>query len=307
MAKIGFLGLGMMGSAMASRLLERFGSDDQKERLLPRLASGEIVLAFGLSEPGAGTDLLALHTSAEETSRGWTVHGQKLYTTMADEAEAIIVLARTGPAEEGHRGRGFSLLLISTDQPSVVIQRLRLMAMRAAATCEVFLDGAEAPSSALIGERGRGFYQLLGSLDEERILGAATGIGIAAAALDEAVRYAQERVAFGRPIGAFQAIQHYVADTAIELEQSRLLVERAASILEAGEDASLAALMAKVSAADTALRATDRGMRILAASGLVQEHPMERYFRDARLQAFSPISNEVARNLVAEKVGLPRS
>lgn len=293
--------------SMTARLLGEWGTEEHQSAVLPRVAAGGVVVAFGLTEPGGGTDVLGLKTTATETRGGWVLQGQKLYTSMAADADYILVLARTDPPEDGHRARGLSLVLMPRSQDAVTVRRLSLMGMRAAGTCEVFLDGARAPASAIVGQRGRGFYHLLGTLDNERILAAALSVGIAQAAFEEARRYAQERLAFDRPIGSFQAIQHYLADTAIDIAQSRLLVEKAAWLQSSGLDCALESAMAKVSAAETVVRATDRGMRILAGYGFVEESPMERYFRDSRLQVFSPISNEMARNFIGERLGLPRS
>jgi acyl-CoA dehydrogenase len=181
------------------------------------------------------------------------------------------------------------------------------MGMRAACTCEVFLDDARAPADAVVGERGRGWYHLLSTLDEERILCAAMYVGITAAVLDQAVRYALDREAFGRPIGGFQAVQHPLADVATELAQIRLLTDKAAWLQSNGRDCATEAAMAKLAATETAVRATDRCMRVLAGFGLVEESPMERLFRDARLGPFSPISNEMAKNFIGERLGLARS
>lgn len=294
-------------AAMVARLLGEHGTERQLEQLLPGIASGERMVAVALTEPGAGTDLLALRTHATLGDDGWAIRGQKLYTTMAEEADALIVLARTDPVEPTHRARGLTLLIVPREQPAVEVRRLRLMAMRASGTCEVFLDGAHAPADAFVGRRGRGFHQLLGMLDAERVLGAAIALGIAGAALDLAVAYARTRVAFGRPIGALQAIQHPLADSAVELAAARLLAAEAARLVDGGRPASHASAMAKVAASEAALRGTDRGMRVLAAHGLTEESPMGMLLRDARMQAFSPLSNEMARNVIGEQLGLPRS
>jgi acyl-CoA dehydrogenase len=293
--------------AMAARLFLEVGTPAQQERYLPALARGEFLMAFGMTEPDGGTDVLGLATRADLDAEGWVVRGQKLFISLADDADAILVLCRTDPAPDGKRARGLSLLLTPRDQPPVKVRRLELMGMRAAGTSEVFLDGARAPVDALVGERGGGFYHLLRTLDNERILAGAIGLGIASAALDAALRYSRERRAFGRPIGGFQAIQHALADTATEVEQARLLLAKAAWLQSEGRDCSTEAAMAKLAATEAAVRATDRGMRVLAGYGLVEESPMERLFRDARLGPFSPISNEMARNFVGERLGLPKS
>jgi len=292
--------------SMTARVLREFASPAQKAALLPRLAAGDFLMSFGMSEPDGGTDVLALKTRATLENGEWVVQGHKLYTSLADDADAILVLCRTDPAE-GRRSRGLSLILTPRNQPGVQVRRLELMGMRAACTCEVFLDGARAPADAVVGERGGGWRALLRTLDEERILCAAMYVGITAGALELTLQYARDRHAFGRPIGAFQAVQHPLADCAVELEQTRLITARAAWLQSSGRDCALEAAGAKLAASETAVRTTDRCMRVLAAYGLVEESPLERLFRDTRLGPFSPISNEMVRNFVAERIGLPRS
>jgi acyl-CoA dehydrogenase len=293
--------------SMTARVLRESGSAAQQAELLPRLAAGEFLMSFGMTEPGGGTDVLALKTRATLQNGEWVVRGQKLYTSLADDADAILVLCRTDPAEGARRSRGLSLVLTPRNQPGVQVRRLELMGQRAACTCEVFLDDARAPADALVGEQGRGWHTLLRTLDEERILCAAMYVGITSAALDQALQYARERTAFGRPIGAYQAVQHPLADTATELEQIRLLTAKAAWLQSNGRDCATEAAMAKLAASETAIRATDRCLRVLGGYGLVEVTAMERLFRDARLGPFSPISNEMVRNFVGERLGLPRS
>jgi len=293
--------------SMTARILRESASPAQRAELLPRLAAGEFLMSFGMSEPGGGTDVLALTTRATLEAGEWVVRGQKLYTSLADDADAILVLCRTDPAEGGKRARGLSLVLTPRHQPAVQVRRLELMGMRAACTCEVFLDGARAPADALVGEQGRGWQTLLRTLDEERILCAAMYVGITSAALEQALQYARDRQAFGRPIGAFQAVQHPLADTATELEQIRLLTAKAAWLQSNGRDCATEAAMAKLAASEAAIRATDRCMRVLGGYGMVELTAMERLFRDARLGPFSPISNEMVRNFVGERLGLARS
>ena len=293
--------------SMTARVLRESGSAAQKAELLPRLAAGEFLMSFGMSEPGGGTDVLALKTRATLQGAEWVVRGQKLYTSFADDADAILVLCRTDPPEGAKRSRGLSLVLTPRRQPGVQVRRLELMGMRAACTCEVFLDDARAPADAVVGEQGRGWQTLLRTLDEERILCAAMYVGITSAALDQALQYARDRSAFGRPIGGFQAVQHPLADTATDLEQIRLITAKAAWLQSNGRDCAAEAAMAKLAATEAAIRATDRCMRVLGGYGLVEESAMERLFRDARLGPFSPISNEMVRNFVGERLGLPRS
>ena len=294
-------------TSMTARIFMEVGSPEQKAHYLPLLTRGEFLMGFGMSEPGGGTDVLALKTRASLDQGEWTVQGQKLYTSLADDADAILVLCRTEPEQEGKRARGLSLVLTPRQQNGVTVRRLELMGMRAACTCEVFFDAAKAPESAVLGQRGRGWYHLLASLDEERILCAAMYVGITSAALDQALQYAKDRQAFGRPIGQFQAVQHPLAEVATELEQIRLLTYKSAWLLSQGRDCATEAAMAKLAATETALRATDKCMRVLGGYGMVEESPMERLFRDARLGPFSPISNEMVKNFLGERMGLPKS
>lgn len=293
--------------SMTARILRESGTPAQKAQLLPRLANGEFLMSFGMTEPGGGTDVLALKTRATLQGGEWVLRGQKLFTSFADDADAILVLCRTDPAEGAKRARGLSLILTPRQQPAVQVRRLELMGMRAACTCEVFLDDARAPADAIVGEQGGGWQALLRTLDEERILCAAMYVGITAAALEQALQYARDRQAFGRPIGAFQAVQHPLADTATDLEQIRLITAKAAWLQSNGRDCATEAAMAKLAATEAAIRATDRCMRVLGGYGMVEVTAMERLFRDARLGPFSPISNEMVRNFVGERIGLARS
>ncbi len=299
--------------SMTARMFREHGTEAQKAEYLPRLAKGEFIMSFGMTEPSGGTDILSLTTRASqadgEGGEGgpWTVRGQKLFTTFAGDADAILVLCRTDPIENNKRARGLSLILTPRQQPGVEVRKLELMGMRAGGTSEVFFDDATAPADALVGERGRGWYALLSSLDEERILSAAIYVGITAATLDIALQYAKDRAAYGRPIGAFQAIQHPLADVATELAQIRLLTQKAAWLLSQGRECARESAMAKLAASETAIRCTDRCMRVLGGYGLVEASPLERLFRDARLGPFSPISNEMVKNFLGERMGLPRS
>ncbi|MFN8532452.1 MAG: acyl-CoA dehydrogenase family protein [Dehalococcoidia bacterium] len=293
---------------MIARLLADVGTPSQRAAWLPGFAVGEKVLSFGISEPGGGTDALSLTTRARLDGDRWRVDGQKLWTSMAHQANAIITVARTDdPEPPDRRARGLSLIIVPTGQSGLTVQRVHLAGMRAAGTCICFFDGATAPEDHLLGQRGRGFNALLGTLNIERVLAGAISVGIARGALEDAIAYAKGRNAFGRPIGAYQAIQHPLAETAAELEAARLLVHHVGNLIDAGGQPTAEAAMAKLFAAEVAIRATDRGMRTLAAHGLALESDMQRHFRDARLQVFSPVSNEMAKNIVGESLGLPRS
>lgn len=274
---------------------------------LPAVASGATICSFAMSEPGAGTDLLALRTTAREEGDSWVLHGQKLWISLAQESETIFVLARTDAVQDGRRGRGLSVIAVPADQPGVTVRRVPMAGMRAAVSCEVYLDDAVAPREHLVGERGRGMRLLSETLDVERVLAAGISLGIGRGALDLHLRHAAEREAFGRPIGALQAVQHPVADSVTDLYAARALVGTAVRAIERGEDAAALSAMAKLNAGEATARIVDRGMRAMGAMGMAQESAMQMYFRDARLQLFSPISNEMVRNVLGEALGLPRS
>lgn len=293
---------------MAAKMLSVHGTPRQQEWLRD-LTLGRTIFAYAMSEPGGGTDLLQLRTSAKSSKDEWVVNGQKQWISLAGEADLLFVLARTDPPQPGRsRAYGLSVLTVPREQPGVTTRRIRLEGMRAAGSYDVFFDNACATGEAMVGERGHGFFMLRSTLDVERVLSAAISLGIASAALEMTVRYAREREAFGGPIGRFQAIQHPVADSLTELTAAAVLVERAVQDIEAERrTASALSAMAKMASAEMAARVVDRGMRAFAALGLSAESRMQMFFRDARLALFSPVSDDMVRNMLAESLGLARS
>ncbi|GAA0542532.1 acyl-CoA dehydrogenase family protein [Actinomadura livida] len=291
---------------MAMRMLGD-GTGTAAAAWLPDIASGEKICSFGMSEPDVGTDLLNLRTSARVEDGRWVLRGQKLWISLAHKAEIAFVLCRTDPPEEGRRSRGLSVIAVPLDQPGVTVNRVHLAGMRAAGTCEIYFDDAVAPLDHLVGERGRGMALLAQTLDVERVLAAGISLGIGRAALDLHVTHLREREAFGGPIGRFQALQHAAADSIADLSASRALVNTAVRTMEEGGPATALTAMAKLVAGESTARIVDRGMRAMAAHGLAEESAMQMYFRDARLQLFSPVSNDMIRNILGESLGLPRS
>jgi alkylation response protein AidB-like acyl-CoA dehydrogenase len=266
-----------------------------------------LIVSFAMSEPDAGTDLLALRTAARREPDGWVLSGQKTWISLAQHAELMLVLARTSPPDTGHRSSGISLLAVDPRAAGVTVTKIAMAGMRAANSCEIHFDDVLVPADRLVGDEGSALRLLGSTLDVERVLASGISLGIASGALDLHVRYAGERQAFGRPIGALQAVQHPAADSATELAASRALTRVAVSAIETDEPATTLAAMAKLHAAETAARVVDRGMRAMGAMGLAEESAMQMYFRDARLQLFSPVSNEMTRNVIGQSLGLPRS
>jgi acyl-CoA dehydrogenase len=280
----------------------------QHTNLIEGLASGERIYSYALSEPGGGSDLLSLRTQATLEQGMWRVNGQKLWISLANESDLIFTLVRTDEPESGRsRASGLTLLIIPKNQPGVETNKVNLSIMRAAGTCEVFFTDALAPADSVVGERGRGLHALRGTLDVERVLSAAISLGIGHGALDLVLRYVNERDAFGGPIGRFQAVQHPLAESAAELTAASLLVEYAARLIDRGLPASQESAMAKLVAAECVNRLVDRAARAMGAMGIAEESPMQRYLRDARLQLFSPVNNDLVRGIVAQSLGMPRS
>lgn len=290
-----------------ARSIAYYGSEAQKARYLPAIASGDVYFAFGITEPGGGTDVLsAMKTTAKEVDGRYRINGQKLYTSNADQADYILTVVRTKQVEH-RKADGLSVLIVPTDAPGLEIRKLGKLGGRCLSTCEVFFDDVEVPLENLVGERDAAWSQLVKTLNHERITVAANAIGNAQAALDDAVQFAKERVAFGRPIAAFQAIQHKLVDSAVEIETARLLMYKAAVAFEAGGTAFFEATAAKMVASEVAFRVASRGMDVLAGHGFTTESPMQRHFRDSRQLVLGPITNEMARNVLAVQMGLPRS
>lgn len=283
----------------------RFGSERLKSAFLPRAAAGELHVAFGVTEPDAGTDTSRVVTRAEpDGSGGYVVRGRKIWTSKALESEVVLLLVRTG----GEGFRGLSLLLADLDPRYVDIRPIPKMGRNAVASCEVAYDGLPVEGWRRIGEEGEGWKYLLHGLNPERILLSAESIGIGEAAVRRAVAYAKEREVFGRRIGANQAIAHPLAQAHVQLSAAWQLTEYAAWRYDNGLDCGAAANSAKYLAAEAAFFAADRAVQTLGGMGYATEYHVERYFREARLQRIVPVSQEMTLNYVAQQVlGLPRS
>jgi acyl-CoA dehydrogenase len=283
----------------------RFGNERLKETYLPRAAAGDLHVAFGVTEPDAGTDTSRITTRAEpDGAGGWVVHGRKIWTSKALESEVVLLLARTGGEGLG----GLSLFLADLDPAHVEISPISKMGRNAVASCEVVYDGLPVEGWRLVGEEGEGWRHLLHGLNPERILLASEAVGIGEAALRRAVAYAGEREVFGRPIGANQAIAHPLAQAHIQLAAAWQVAQHAAWRYDRGLDCGEAAQSAKYLAAEAGFFAADRAVQTLGGMGYATEYHVERYFREARLQRIAPVSQEMTLNYIAQQVlRLPRS
>ncbi len=285
------------------------GSEDLKHRSLPPTASGELHVSFGVTEDDAGTDTSRIRTFARRDGDRFVVNGKKVWNTKAQQAQKILLLARTTPREECARPLdGMTLFLADLDPAYVEIREIPKLGRNAVNSNEVYIEELPVPVEDVVGEVGRGFYHLLDGLNPERIVISAEAVGIGRRALEVAARYAKERIVFDRPIGKNQAIAHPLADSLSELEAADLLWQKAAWAYDAGEPAGPLANMAKLRASEAAFTACDRALQTFGGFGYAREFHVERYWREARLARIAPISNEMVRSYLAEHVlGLPRS
>ena len=287
----------------------RHGSDDMKQKYLPRVARGDLHVAFGVTEPDAGTDTTSIKTFARREGDRYIVRGRKVWTTKALDSERVLLLVRTTPLEQcARRTDGMTLLLAELQRPEVKISPIDKLGRNAVATCEVVYDDLPVSLSDRVGEEGKGFRYLLDGLNAERILVASEAIGIGRAALRRAVAYANDRVVFGRPIGQNQGVAFPLAEARTRLDAAELMVRKAAWKLDLGEPCGAEANMAKWLAADAAFQAADQAVQTHGGFGYAREYHVERYWREARLMRIAPISQEMIMNFVSEHVlGLPKS
>ncbi len=280
--------------------IKRWGTLEQKVRWLPELTSGETLGALALTEPGAGSDLLAVQTSARREGDEWVIDGAKAWITNAGIAPVITVLVRTGSKGGSH---DFSMILVDTKAPGLSIGTPeKKMGLRGSPTSMLSFDGVRVPSAALLGEQGYGFQQTMQTLDNGRIGIGALSIGLAQAAFEEAVRYAKQRRAFGKPIAEHQAIQWMIADAAMEIDAARLLVYRAAWLKDRGRDFSKSAAMAKLMASEVAEKTARNAIQIHGSYGYSREYPVERIYRDQRLMTIGEGTSEIQRLVIARRV-----
>ncbi len=287
----------------------RHGSEEMKRKYLPDVATGKLQVAFGVTEPDAGSDTTSITTSARLADGHYRVKGRKIWTTKALESERVLLLVRTTPREEvATRTEGMTLLLARLQTPEVTISPIPKLGRNAVQTCEVVYDNLEVEISDRIGEEGKGFKYLLDGLNAERILIAAEAIGIGRAALRRAVNYANDREVFGRPIGKNQGIAFPLAEAHARLEAARLMVSKAAFLLDSDLPCGAEANMAKWLAAEAGFFAADQAIQTHGGFGYAREFHVERYWREARLMKLAPVSQEMILNYLAEhELGLPRS
>ena len=299
----------MGGHTVVSKLLLTFGTDEQKQRYLPRLATGELRATMALTEPGGGSDLQALRTVARRDGDSYVINGSKTWITNARKSGVVALLCKTDPAATPAH-RGISILLVEKVPGFTISKDLPKLGYKGVESCELAFDDCRVPMDALLGGvEGKGFAQMMKGLEVGRIQVAARATGVARAAFDDALRYSQERESFGQPIWQHQAIGHYLADMATKLTAARQLLLYAAERVDSGERCDMEAGMAKLFASETAMEIALTALRIHGGYGYSTEFDVERYFRDAPLMIVGEGTNEIQRNVIArqliDRAGLP--
>lgn len=280
--------------------LNLHANDDQKRQYLPKLAAGEWVGAWGLTEPGSGSDAVALATRAERDGNGWRINGQKMFITNGARAQIFVIIARTDP-DAG--SKGISAFIVERDTPGFSVgAKEDKLGMRSSDTVPLTLEDVHVAGDALIGVEGQGFINAMQVLERGRVGIGALSVGLARGCLEESIAYANERRAFGKPIAAQQAIQWKLADIATRLEAARLMVHDAAQALDRGEDAAQRASMAKLFASEVATQAGLQAIQVHGGYGYTKDMPVERYMRDAKLCEIGEGSSEVQRIIIARRV-----
>ncbi len=286
----------------------KFGTEEMKRRELPRICSGESILAFGVTEPNAGTDTSRIQTRAVKQGGRYIVNGRKVWTTNAQHANKILLLARTSDRDPAKPLKGMTLFYTDFDRTAMHVRLIEKLGRAAVDSNEVAIENLDVPEEHVVGAVGEGFYHLLESLNPERIVIGIEAVGIGRAALDRAVQYAKERIVFDRPIGKNQAIAHPLAMASAELDAAEVMCLKAAWLFDHGRPCGKEANAAKVLAAEAGFNACDAALQTFGGFGYAKEFYVERLWREVRLYKIAPISQQMALNYLAEHVlGLPRS
>jgi len=296
------IGSALILSSFASECVMRFGSDELKEKFLPAVAEGQMLSAGAFTEPGHGSDITRLDTTAEKDGDQWVINGTKTFITNGALAGFFCTMCQTD-ADASPSYRGISLILVEADRPGISTADVGpKMGIHMMATSEVNFKDVRVPSANLIGKEGRGFYQVLEFFDESRILIAAQALGIAQGAYDRALAYVKEREQFGRKIAQFQVTQHKLADMATKIELARLITYKAAWNFDQGRIDPKLTSMAKMYSARTAVEVADEAIQLLGGYGYMTEYEVERFYRDAKITEIYEGTKEIQKNTIASAV-----
>jgi alkylation response protein AidB-like acyl-CoA dehydrogenase len=300
--------LTVVSPAICGTIIAKYGTDEQKRHWLPGLADGSKIMAFGITEPDAGSNSHQITTTARLDGDTWILSGRKVFISGVDLADAVLIVARTADHRTGRLRP--ALFVVPTGAENFTAQRMEMDIVGPEHQFALFFDDVRLPPEALVGRADAALAQLFAGLNPERILGAATAVGLGRYALAQAVKYANERQVWGSPIGAHQGVAHPLAQVKIELELARLMTQKAAVLYDSGDDAGAAeaANMAKYAAAEASIRALDQAIQTLGGAGLTREHGLSAMLAMARVARIAPVSREMVLNFVAEhSLGLPKS
>jgi acyl-CoA dehydrogenase len=293
-------------AGFGTRFIGELGTKEQKEKYLPLIAEGKFKTCMALTEPGGGTDILgSLKTTAEDKGDRWVINGQKIFITGAHVADSLITICKT--EKDVKRSMSWTTIMVPRESPGITIRKIGKISCHHCESVEIFYDNVEVPKENMLGARGNAYMEIMTVLNPERIGVAMMGVGIIAAIYERCFKYVQERNAFGGSIGRFQILQNYLADMYINLENSRNLTYKAAWLQDNGKPYHLEATMAKLVAAEGARHAGIYGTEIYGGYGICNEYSVSMFARDAYQIQFSPISNEMSRNMLMQFQGLPKS
>ncbi len=287
-------------NSLGSNHIFQFGTEAQRRRYIPRLASGEWLAAWGLTEAEAGSDAGGTRTTAVRDGTDWVLNGSKNFITNASVGQVAVLMAVTDKSAGRH---GISAFIVELDNPGIRIgKKENKLGMRASDTCTLVMDDCRVPADNLLGKEGSGFVDSMKILDGGRISIAALSIGIARGAYEASLKYARERRQFGRPIAEFEAIQFFLADMATEIDASRLLTIRAAAAKDAGEEVTRFSAQAKLYASEVAVRATEKAIQIHGGYGFIKDYPVEKFYRDVKLCTIGEGTSEIQRLVIAKSL-----
>ncbi|MEV4238689.1 MULTISPECIES: acyl-CoA dehydrogenase family protein [unclassified Nocardia] len=288
-------GIVSVSLGLVTKSINHYGTEEQKRTWLPRLTSGTALGCFGLTEPGTGSDAAQLRTRAVRDGDDWVLSGTKMFITNGTWADIALIFARTGGA--GHRG--ITAFLVPTDSPGFTARTIHgKLGLRGQATAEIVLDGVRVPDSARLHDEGKGFTVAMAALAKGRMSVAAGCVGIAQACLDAAVGYATEREQFGKPIAGHQLVQELLADIALDVDAARLLVWRVADLIDRGAEFAIESSKAKLFASEAAVRAADRALQVFGGYGYIDEFPVGKYLRDAKVMTLYEGTSQIQKLLI---------
>lgn len=298
----------VVSPAICATVIARFGTEEQKQHWLPGFATGQVKMAFAITESDAGSNSHRITTTAARDGGDWRLTGRKVFISGVDEADAVLVVARTEDAKTG--GLKPALFIVPTDAAGVEYRQIEMDLISADKQFELFLDDVHLPGNFLVGSEDAALAQLFAGLNPERIMGASFSLGLARYALEKGVAYAKERSVFGAPIGSHQGLAHPLAQVKIELELAKLMTQKAAALYDSGDDAGAAeaANMAKYAAAEVAIRAVDQAVQVHGGNGFASEYGLGALLGAVRVGRIAPVSREMVLNFVAQhSLGLPKS